>query len=156
MENKFLVKMALRTDKELFNIVTKQRNEYQFEAVVAAEQEIKNRNNWNEELSFKIEETINEVKFERTLTSKEKWKNARNGVFVFCLIHFIFEIMTGNNKSAALPVFINFFVSAWYIKDRISIGRESKNLFMLGIVVSSIVFIIRLVLGVVFIYLMTK
>ena len=44
MENKFKEVMTKRSDSELLEIVTKHRNDYQKEAVEAAESEIKNRN----------------------------------------------------------------------------------------------------------------
>ena len=84
------------------------------------------------------------------------WKAARWGVIIFCVIHFLFEILTGNSKSAALPVFFNFWVSGWYIKGQIAKGKQMKNLLLMGLSVSGVVFLIRLALGTVFYLLMTK
>jgi hypothetical protein len=84
------------------------------------------------------------------------WKAARWGVIIFCVIHFLFEILTGNNKSAALPVMFNFWISAWYIKGQIAKGKEMKNLLLMGLSVSGVVFLIRLALGMAFYLLMTK
>lgn len=83
------------------------------------------------------------------------WKTARWGVIIFCVIHFFFEILTGNSKTAALPVLFNFWVSAWYIKGQIAKGNEMKNLLLKGLSVSGVVFLIRLALGTVFYLLMT-
>jgi hypothetical protein len=44
MDNKFIEVMEKRSDSELLEIVTKLRNDYQLEAVEAAELVIKNRN----------------------------------------------------------------------------------------------------------------
>jgi hypothetical protein len=84
------------------------------------------------------------------------WKAARWGVIIFCIIHFFFEILTGNIKTAALPVFFNFWVSGWYIKGQLAKGKEIKNLFLMGLSVSLVVFLIRLALGTAFYLLMTK
>jgi hypothetical protein len=75
------------------------------------------------------------------------WKTARIGVIIFCIIHFLFEIVTGNNKAAALPVMVNFWLSAWYIKRQIEKGKIIKRFVLMGLAVSGVVFLIRLVLG---------
>jgi hypothetical protein len=84
------------------------------------------------------------------------WKAARWGVIIFCVIHFLFEILMGNNKSAALPIMVNFWFSAWYIKEQIAKGKEMKNLLVMGLSVSGVVFLIRLALGTAFYLLMKK
>lgn len=75
------------------------------------------------------------------------WKDARKGLIVFCLVHFIFEIILGNNKSALVPVLFNYWISSWYIKAKIEKREKIKNLFLFGLSVSGIVFLIRLILG---------
>jgi hypothetical protein len=94
-------------------------------------------------------EPIKEEKIdtEKINNDKKLWKVARNGVIIFCVIHFLFEILTGNNKSLALPVLFNFWMSRWYIQSQISKGKEMKNLLLMGLYVSGVVFLIRLVLG---------
>ncbi len=67
MENKFLEVMSKRTDSELVEIVTKNRADYQAEAIVAAEIEIKKRNLTIEQ----IEVAKNEI------TNKEAKKEAQ-------------------------------------------------------------------------------
>jgi hypothetical protein len=84
------------------------------------------------------------------------WKGARWGVIIFCVIHFLFENLTGNSKSAAFPVMFNFWISGWYIKRQIAKGKEMKNLLLMGLSVSGVVFLIRLALGTAFYLLMTK
>jgi hypothetical protein len=84
------------------------------------------------------------------------WKAARRGVIIFCVIHFLFEILIGNSKSAALPVLFNFSISGWYIKGQIAKGKEMKNLLLMGLSVSGVVFLIRLALGTAVYLLMTK
>jgi hypothetical protein len=75
------------------------------------------------------------------------WKDASKGLIVFCLVHFLFEIILGNNKSALLPVLFNYWISSWYIKGQINKRGKIKNIFLFGFSVSVIVFLIRLILG---------
>jgi hypothetical protein len=75
------------------------------------------------------------------------WKTARWGVLLFCFIHLVFELFCGNPKTAVLPVFFNFWISAWYIKRQIKKGKEMDNLVVMGLAVSGVVFLIRLVLA---------
>lgn len=84
------------------------------------------------------------------------WNKARLGVIIFCVIHFLFEIVIGNTKTAALPVMFNFWISGWYIKRQIAEGKEIKNLLLVGLSVSSVVFLIRLTLGTAFYLSVTK
>ena len=83
------------------------------------------------------------------------WKEARWGVIIFCIIHFLFGAFTGNNKIAA-PVFINYLVSAWYIKRQIAQDKTMQNLLVMGLCVSGVIFLIQLVLGILFVQIATK
>lgn len=76
-----------------------------------------------------------------------KWRSARWGVILFCIIHIFLEVLLGNSKSAALPVMFNFWISGWYLKAQIANEKEIKNLFLFGFGVSGVVFLIRLALG---------
>jgi sulfatase modifying factor 1 len=76
------------------------------------------------------------------------WKNARSGVLLFCGVHLICELLT-ENKSFTLPIFINYWISSWYIKREIA-KRTIRNPLALGLKVSAAVFGIRLLLGLVF------
>jgi len=85
------------------------------------------------------------------LTLDQKWKKARIGVIIFCVIHFFFEILTGNTTSAALPVVVNYFISAWWIKDKtFNNGKPIKNYILTGLSVAGVVFLIRVLLGLIF------
>ena len=87
---------------------------------------------------------------------KSMWKSSRIGVIIFCVIHFFFEIATGNSQSAAIPVFVNYLISAWYIKRQIAKGKEINSLLLAGLSVAGVVFLIRLALGAVFILIITN
>ena len=78
------------------------------------------------------------------------WKSARLGVIIFCVIHFFFEIATGNSQQAVFPVFVNYLISGWYIKRQIAKGKEINSLLLTGLSVAGVVFLIRLALGAVF------
>jgi hypothetical protein len=102
-------------------------------------------------------ETIKEEKIdtEKINNDKKLWKAARWGVIIFCVIHTFFEVLAGNNV-AVLPVIINYGISEWYIKSQIAKGKGIKNLILMGLSVSGVVFLIRLVLGTVWILISTK
>ena len=83
-------------------------------------------------------------------------KKARYGVLIFLLIHFIFEIFTGNSKGAGPMILINFFISMWYIKHKLQKNHTYSNLLVFGLFVAAIVFAIRLILGTTVVYFLTK
>jgi len=67
MENKFSGVMSQRTDAELLKIVNEQRNDFQPEAVEAAELELKLRNLSNEKIQEAVQENEfnNKIEFEK-------------------------------------------------------------------------------------------
>lgn len=73
MENKFIDAMGKRSDSELLEIVTKLRNDYQPEAVEAAELVIKNRNLSTDQ----IEQAKQEIK-EKEISNAEKENESLN------------------------------------------------------------------------------
>ena len=83
-------------------------------------------------------------------------KKSRYGVLIFCLIHFIFEIFSGNSKGAGPLIIINFYISMWYIKHKLQKKTNYNNLLLFGLFVASIVFLIRLLLGIIVFYFITK
>jgi hypothetical protein len=119
--------------RKFFTNLAKWRDEvYEFETIKEDEKEIEKRNN-----------------------DKILWKAARWGVIIFCVIHTFYEILTGS-KVAALPVIFNYGISEWYIKSQIAKGKEMKNLLLMGLFVSCVVFLIRLVLAIVWFLISTK
>lgn len=150
MQNQFSSLMAKKTDEELLEIVTEKRDDYQLEAIQCAEKEIISRNLWNDKVSDTIKEKINQENFKIPVDPKDLWKSARWGIIAFCVAHFIFEIALGNSKGAALPVLFNYIISSLYIKHLISKGKHKDGMFFRGAVVAFVIFIIRLVLGIIF------
>lgn len=78
------------------------------------------------------------------------WKLAKWGVLSFCIVHWIFEIGTGNEKYMFIPVIANYYFSAWFIKERIRRDRFSEQPFLVGLSVACVVFLIRVVLGLIY------
>jgi hypothetical protein len=75
---------------------------------------------------------------------ESSWKKFRNGVYFFSVLHFGFEILTNNQDFAFVKVLANYFISRWYIRNRI---KENKinltNPFFTGARVSFVIFILR-------------
>ena len=71
MENQYALRMAKKSDEELSKIVSTQRNDYQMDALLAAELELRKRNIWSESLEQSIAVTnqtaaeVKEFKFAR-------------------------------------------------------------------------------------------
>lgn len=75
------------------------------------------------------------------------WKDARNGIIIFCVIHFIFEIASGNSSAVGAPVFFNYIISRWYVNRQIEKGKRQESFLLYGLMVSGVVFVLRLILG---------
>jgi hypothetical protein len=72
--------------------------------------------------------------------------NSRKGILIFCVINFIFEVAM-ENKNMIWPVVVNYLISDWYIRNEIKKNKVYKNQWLHGIVVASIVFVIRVLFG---------
>ena len=102
-----------------------------------------------------MEENKEEYELRLKRYNSEK-KKSRYGVLIFLLIHFIFEIFTGNSKGAGPLIIANFYISMWYIKYKLQKKINYNNLLLFGLFVASIVFLIRLLLGIIVFYFITK
>ncbi len=78
------------------------------------------------------------------------WKAARWGIIIFCFIHFLFEVGTGNEQTMLISVVANYVISAWYIKRRIKKYKLMNRPMLAGFTVSCIVFLIRLFIGIIY------
>lgn len=88
---------------------------------------------------------------------KNMWENTRGGVILFCVFHFLYEFVMnmlyhGPALAIWVPVIANYFISAWFIKYKFSTNKFvyssfSKHLFLYGIFISFIVFLIRITIG---------
>jgi hypothetical protein len=91
MENKFTSIMTQRTDAELLKIVNEQRNDYQTEALEAAELELKNRNLSIERVQEAIQENETKKQIETEKANMELSGGWKVLTFIFPgLIQIIF------------------------------------------------------------------
>jgi len=103
MKSDFSEVMSNRTDEELVKIVTVQRNDYQPEAVIAAEKEIEKRNldiNKIEEIKNEIETNDLEIKSTKTNTVNS----------LIRLLHLVIDFIMFFILAFILSVIIGFFV----------------------------------------------
>ena len=108
------------------------------------------KENLTKELSSKSnldEESREEITSKTNSISDSNWKEARIGIIIFCVLHFIFETATGNTKLIGPMILFNYFISAAYIQSQIKKNVEKTNFLQYGLIVSGIVFLIRLTLG---------
>lgn len=78
---------------------------------------------------------------------KDSWAKANNGILTFCLINFVFEIVLSDGVNIILPVIVNYVISAWYISAQIKKNRYLSNSYWIGLGVSAIIFLVRLIIG---------
>jgi len=86
---------------------------------------------------------------------QEVWKMARWGIYIFCLLHLVFELLTGNEKRLVIPVLANYFISSSFIKSRLAKGKTYENPLLTGLYVSGTIFLIRVVLFLIFFLFLT-
>jgi len=80
--------------------------------------------------------------------SLSDWKNARYGLILFGFSHIFFEsLFLADPKNVGAPVVINYLISRWYVKEQMKDNQENKNYFLYALLVSSIVFVIRVIGG---------
>ncbi len=102
-------------------------------------------------------EKENKLKKESENTPENKaLKQARYGIILFCIIHFLYEGFIGNIKMPVIPVVFNFSISIWYIKKQLEKGLTYKNYFITGLTVSAVIFLIRLIIGTIALWLFLK
>jgi len=110
---------------------------------------------------LKESEIENKLEEERKKNIPDFLSQIKKGVLSFAILHLLFEIcmslVSKNFTSLWQSVFVNYFVSTSYAKERLTKNKLSSNThyFNYGIKVSFVVFLIRLILGVVFSILIT-
>jgi len=82
------------------------------------------------------------------------WKEARWGILTFCFVHFVFEIATGNESTFAILIFVNYLISSSFVKNKIRAGKFINQTFLKALMVSCVVFLVRLSIGMIYTYLM--
>ena len=145
MDKNFEKTMTKRTDAELIKIVNEQRNDYQPEAIEAAELEIKNRNLTFEQINIKNQEKNPENQIEKDLRLKNrslKKANFKNKTFYSIVITFLCGLLLYNIvqiDERTMPLIIFPIV----IQISLLILILTKNQYAkIGIKIWSIVFLI--------------
>lgn len=76
------------------------------------------------------------------------WKLCQYGILTFSIFNLLFEILlSGGKPNFILPVVVNYIISAWYLGRRISKGKKYNKPYLLGLFTAFLVFVIRLVAG---------
>ena len=104
-----------------------------------------------------MEENIIE---DKKVQDKKMWKEARWGVIIICVVHFLLTAyldyllkneLDGVNKlkpnTPLLPVLFNYWLASWYIKRKIESEQAEKNLLLMGLKVAAVVYLIQIILG---------
>ena len=82
---------------------------------------------------------------------EQNWKTARKGVLIFCAIHILFELLTGN-MAFTMSVFGNYIISTEYLKNQIFKEKLKEDFLLAGLTISGLVFLIRVLIGFSLIY----
>jgi hypothetical protein len=143
MENNYSTSMQSRTDEELLEIIIDKRGHYLPEALAAADQEVYKRIKENPMLSKSMQEKRDKLGKPERLDPVESWKTAKWGVMAFCIILFMYEIISKNYNSVALVVLLNYFIAVWVVKALLAKGKTIGHPFVLGIFVSAMILIVR-------------
>lgn len=143
MENNYSTGMQSRTDDELLEIIIDKRGHYLPEALAAADREVYKRIKENPELSKRMQEKRDALGKPKPLDPVESWKTAKWGIMAFCIILFIYEIISRNYNSVALVVLLNYFVAVWIVKVLLARGKTIGHPFVLGVFVSAMILIVR-------------
>ena len=83
-----------------------------------------------------------------------KWRKARIGLIIFGVIHFFLLAVaydkTNLGAGPLVPVVVNYFISRWHIKRQLSLGWKFKNMIVMGLSVSLVVFLFYVILVIAF------
>jgi len=135
--------MVSRTDEELLEIIIEKRGHYLPEALAAADQEMYKRIKENPVLSSRMQEKRAGLSKPTVIDPVESWKTAKWGIMAFCIILFVYEIISENYNSVALVVLLNYFIAVWIVKALLAKGKTMGHPFVLGIFVSAMILIVR-------------
>jgi hypothetical protein len=150
MENNYSSGMQNRTDEELLEIIIDKRGHYLPDALAAADQEVYRRIKENPALSKRMQERRNAFGKPTSLNPAEAWKTAKWGVMAFCIILFMYEIISKNYNSVALVVLLNYFIAVWIVKALLAKGKTIGHPFVFGVFVSAMILIVRFSLEMVY------
>lgn len=150
MENNFSARMQSLTDDELMEIIIDKRTHYQPVALDAADREMYRRVLGNPALSKRMLERRTAFANPHAATAPELWKSAKWGIMIFCIILFVYELVSKNYSSVAFVILLNYFVAVFIVKRLIAQGKIFGHPFVFGLFVSAMLLVVRFVLEMVF------
>ncbi len=151
MNTEFKERMSKKSTEELIDIITKQRRDYQDDAIFAAEAEVRSRHLWSNEISnMIIESSQNERKSfteENAITlEKKNWSRIRMGIILALMLIFLIDLLyrlsIGNRFAPLHKLPVVFLLSFWHSKY-LTKGSVRLNFpFWKGVLFTSIYYII--------------
>ena len=90
-----------------------------------------------------------------------KWRKARIGLIIFgvsCffLLAIALDKADLRNSSPLGSVVVTYFISRWYIKRQLSLGWKFKNMIVMGLSVSLVVFLFYHILAFIALFLLSR
>lgn len=150
MENDFDTRMQSLTDEALMEIIIDKRTHYQAEALSAADHEMYKRVVANPELSKMMLQRRAALANPHAANAEVLWKSAKWGIMSFCIILFIYELVSKNYSGVAFVVLLNFFAGGFIVKKLIAEGKTFGHPFVFGLFVSAMLLVVRFTLEMVY------
>ncbi|GGC58098.1 hypothetical protein GCM10011387_09750 [Pedobacter quisquiliarum] len=150
MENNFSAKMQALTDDELMNVIIEKRSHYQAEAVEAADREMYKRVLHNPALTERMLERRKLHANPHAATAPEIWKSAKWGIMIFCVLLFVYELISKNYSSVVFVILLNYFIAGFIVRKLILQGKTFGHPFVFGLFVSAMLLIVRFTLEMVY------
>lgn len=135
--------MQSLSDDELMDIIIYKRKDYQPEALAAADREMYKRVLKDPELSKRMLQQRAIQVNPHLAGADELWKSAKWGIMIFCVLLFIYELVSKNYMSVALVVLLNYFLAGYIVKRLIAQGKTFGHPFVFGLFVSAMLLIVR-------------
>lgn len=142
--------MQSLSDDELMDVIIEKRTHYQAEALVAADREMYRRIVDNPALSERMLERRKLNANPYAATAPEIWKSAKWGIMIFCVVLFVYELISKNYSSVALVILLNYFAAGFIVRKLILQGKTFGHPFVFGLFVSAMLLIVRFTLEMVY------
>ncbi len=142
--------MQSLSDDELMDIIIYKRKDYQAEALDAADREMYTRILNNPDLSKRMLQQRAIQVNPHLAGAAELWNSAKWGIMIFCVLLFVYELISQNYFSVALVVLLNYFLATFIVKRLIAQGKTFGHPFVFGLFVSAMLLIVRFTFEMVF------
>jgi hypothetical protein len=143
MENDFSARMQSLGNDELMDVIIDKRSHYQPEALAAADREMYRRVVADPALSKIMLQRRAAHANPHAANAKALWKSARWGIMAFCIILFMYELVSKNYSGVAFVILLNFFAGGFIVKKLIAQGRTFGHPFVFGLFVSAMLLVVR-------------